>query len=220
MRGTTVRKDLSGLTRLEQIDELRARMAAVTGEPAKGAATPVESPAEYALEVGLPAPLPRRGITECSECPALAVELIRQVTAAGGYVGVIGWADLSFAAVEHLDQVITIPDPGSDPLGIASILVEGLDLVILHSAVEMNLSPVRVRPLAGRLRRGQAALVLVGWKAPSPALTIDAHVSAYRGIGRGTGRITGYDIDVTVADKTHRQHATYGVGQRPRLRAV
>lgn len=217
MEGTSVRKDLAGLSRPAQIDELRARMRSVAGgQPA--AAPP--TPREEGLEVGLPWPVPRRRVTEVQDCPALVVEFIRHVTAAGGHVGVVGWPDLSYAGIEHLDHVVAVPEPGMDPLGVASVLVEGLDLVVLRSAVEMNLSPVRVRPLMGRLRSGAAALVLVGWRAPAPALRIGATVAAYRGIGRGAGRITGYDIEVTLAEKAGRRKTTYTVGEKPALRVV
>lgn len=217
MRGTSVRKDLSGLDRLGQIDELRARMQAVTGVVPEKQSAPEE---DDALDVGLPLCIPRRAVTEISDCPALVVDLLAKVTAAGGHVGIVGWPQLSLAAIEHLDKVIAVPDPGPDPLGITSVLVEGLDLVVHHSAVELNLSPVRARPLTGRLRGGEAALLLVGLHAPSPALRIDARVSTYRGIGRGTGRISGMDIDVSMTAKAEKVRTTVVVGQRPHLRAV
>lgn len=217
MEGTSVRKGLSGLSRSEQIDELRARMRSVTGG---GSDIIPDVAGGEGLDVGLPWPLPRRAVTEVSDCPAVVVEFIRQVTAAGGYVGVVGWPDLSYAGIEHLDHVVAVPSPGQDPLGIASVLVEGLDLVVFYSPVEMNLSPVRIRPLQGRLRAGAAALVLVGWRAPSPALRVTAAVSTYRGIGRGTGRITGYDIDVRLADKANQLRTTWTVGEKPVLRVV
>lgn len=213
MRGTSVRKDLAGLDRLGRIDELRARMNSVVGQP-------VEVGGDDALDVGLPLRIPRRAITEISDCPALIVDLLAKVTAAGGHVGVVGWPELSLAGIEHLDRVIAVPDPGPDPLGITSVLVEGLDLVVHHSPVVLNLSPVRARPLAGRLRSGEAALAFVGLRAPSPALRIDAEVSTYRGIGRGTGRIRGMDIDVAMTVKAERVRTTVTVGQRPQLRAV
>lgn len=175
---------------------------------------------ESVLDVGLPRGLPRRAVTEVGDSPALIVEIIRHVSAAGGHVGVVGWPELSYAGLEHLDKIIAVPDPGSDPLGIASVLVEGLDLVVCRSAVEMNLSPVRARPVTGRLRVGVAALVMVGWKVPSPALRIEADITTYRGIGRGAGRITGYDMDVRLVDKRGRTRTTYTVGEKPALRAV
>lgn len=223
MKGTSVLKDLAGLSRLERIDELRSRMRAVTGTEQSVRGEEVLADEENSLDVGLPLPLPRQAITEVSDCPALIIELISQVTAAGGHVGVVGWPDLSFAGIEHLNQIIAVPDAGPDPLGITSVLVEGLDLVIHRNPAPLNLSPVRARPLTGRLRKGVAALVLVGLSAPSPALRIDATVTAYRGIGRGTGRITGLDIDVTQAAKSGRARTTLTVGApapRPRLRAV
>lgn len=183
---------------------------AVTPDIERGAEPKISE--EDALEVGLPWPLPRRAVVEASDCPALIVELIDQVTAGGGHVGIVGWPELSLAGIERLDHVVAVPDPGVDPLGITSVLVEGLDLVIHYSSVALNLSPVRARPLTGRLRKGAASLVLVGLTAPSPALRIEAEVTAYRGIGQGTGRITGVDIDVTMSAKVGRTRTTLTLG--------
>ena len=162
--------------------------------------------------------LARQAVTEVSDCPALVVEIIREVSGRGGHVGVVGWPDLSLADVERLEQVIVVPDPGGDPLGVTSVLVEGLDLVVWHSHVPLTLSPVRARPLLGRLRQGRAALLIVNLAVQSPAARVDARVTTYRGIGRGTGRIRGYDI--AVKETTRRASMTLNVGEAPRLRAV
>ncbi len=215
MGRTHVRK-VEGLSRAERIAALRSRMEQIEG------ASP--APSHEVLPVGeldriLPGGgLSRRAVTEVSDCPALVVELIREVSGRGGHVGVVGWPALSLAEVERLEQVIVVPDPGEDPLGVASVLVEGLDLVVWHSQVPLTLSPVRARPLLGRLRTGRAALVLVNLRSQSPAARIDARVTAYRGIGRGTGRIRGYSLEVK--ETTRRASMTLNVGEAPRLRAV
>lgn len=211
---------LEGLSRAEQIEQLRAQMNAVSSPDILPQVEPGDS--EY-LSVGLRKGLPRRAVTEVADVPALLVEMVQQVTRGGGKVAVLGWPELSVAEIEHLDHMVLVPDPGIDPLAIAGVLVEGLDLVIYRSATELNLSPVRARPLLAKLRAGQAALVLVGLHAPSPAVKIDATVSAYHGIGRGSGRIRGLDIQVDYQDKTARHREVITVGQapkRPQLRVV
>ena len=215
MDRTSVR-NAEGFSRSERIAALRARMERIEG------AAP--APAHEVLSAGdldriLPGGgLARQAVTEVSDCPALIVEIIREVSGRGGHVGVVGWPDLSLADVERLEQVIVIPDPGEDPLGVTSVLVEGLDLVVWHSRVPLNLSPVRARPLLGRLRQGQAALLIVNLAIQSPAARLDARVTTYRGIGRGTGRIRGYGI--AVKETTRRASMTLNVGEAPRLRAV
>lgn len=226
MRGAA---DLSGLDRAGRVDLLRSRMAAIGGgqgaAPQPDMASPDVLPVHPELAKVLPGGgLERRAVTEVSDCPALIVELIGQVTARGGHVGVVGWPELSLAGVVEsgrLDNVITVPDPGTDPLGIVGILVEGLDLVVARWAAPLELSPVRARPLLARLRGGVAALVLVGARIPSPAVRIGAGVTTFRGIGEGTGRIRSVDIAVRVTAKGRPpESATVTVGRRAGLRAV
>lgn len=226
MRGAA---DLSGLDRAGRVDLLRSRMAAIGGgqgaAPQPDMASPDVLPVHPELAKVLPGGgLERRAVAEVSDCPALIVELIGQVTARGGHVGVVGWPELSLAGVVEsgrLDNVITVPDPGTDPLGIVGILVEGLDLVVARWAAPLELSPVRARPLLARLRGGVAALVLVGARIPSPAVRIGAGVTTFRGIGEGTGRIRSVDIAVRVTAKGRPpESATVTVGRRAGLRAV
>lgn len=123
---------------------------------------------------------------------------------------------MSYAGIDrrYLNRIIAVPDPGGDPLGVTAVLTEGLDLVVFRSPVELALSPVRCRPLLGKLRKGRAALMMVGATVPSPALTVTGDVEAFHGIGRGTGRITGVDIRVRAQSKSaHPASATVTVGQ-------
>lgn len=226
MRGAA---DLSGLDRAGRVDLLRSRMAAIGGGRGAVPQPDMDSPDVLPVHLDLAkvlsgGGLERRAVTEVSDCPALIVELIGQVTARGGHVGVVGWPELSLAGVVEsgrLDNVITVPDPGTDPLGIVGILVEGLDLVVARWAAPLELSPVRARPLLARLRGGVAALVLVGARIPSPAVRIGAGVTTFRGIGEGTGRIRSVDIAVRVTAKGRPpESATVTVGRRAGLRAV
>ncbi|AKK10455.1 hypothetical protein [Corynebacterium uterequi] len=227
MAGTSVRNagvaNLSGLSTADKVNALRSQMQAMVGSAALapvGPAAASELPQDDGLDVGLPLPLPRRAITEVSDCPALIVHLLDRITRGGGYAAVIGWPELSVAGIERLHQLVLVPDPGPEPLSIAGVLAEGLDVVVWHTAGEIELSPTRARPLAAKARAGQAAVVLVGPKVASPALRVDASVTTYRGIGRGSGRITGLDIEVAVRNKSQRRRAVVTLGERPRLQAV
>lgn len=200
MEGTSVRKDgdLSELSRGDKIAALRSRMAELGGdipEPIAEDTDVVSVGAE--LQRLLPqGGLPRRAVTQMSDTAALAVELIDHTASQGGFAGVVGWPDLSYAGVGELQRVVAVPNPGADALAVASVLVEGLDLVICHSNAQLTLSPVRARPLLARLRAGNAALIMVGTTVQSPALSLAARVSDFRGIGRGSGRITRLDLKV------------------------
>lgn len=147
--------------------------------------------------------LPRRAVSHFSDTPALVVEVLSQVAAGGGFCGVVGWPDLSYAGLagEHLERVVAVPNPGIDALSVAGVLAEGLDLVVLRTPQLLELSPVRARPLLAKLRHGRAALVAVGVRVPSAALDVTAEVEDFRGVGRGRGRISGIDIRVRVRAK-------------------
>lgn len=197
------------------IASLRKQMGALAPAPdlgAKGRALGPESRSggvistPEPLAAAIPAGgLPRRAVTQASACAALVVELVAHATASGARVGVVGWPELSFAAVAasggDLERVIAAPQPGPDALGIAAILCEGLDLVVCHAPSPVRLTPTQMRPVAGKLRVGQAALLCVGVEVPSPALRLGARVTQVHGLGRGTGRIRGVDIAVDVQVK-------------------
>ncbi len=218
----------SGSARAEQIAQLRSKMAqiggAVPGGDGDGAGFAQKiADGEGVVSLGeqfrflLPGGgLPRHAVTHMSDTPALVAEMLLHVVEAGGHAGVVGWPELSYAGIDpkYLGRIIAVPDPGVDPLGVAAVLTEGLDLVVYRSPVSLALSPVRCRPLLGKLRKGRAALMMVGATVPSPALTVTGDIQAFHGIGRGTGRITGVDIRVRAQSKGgHPASASITVGQ-------
>ena len=231
--GTSVRKvDLAAMplasSRAEQIAQLRAPISQMGGGAREGSVVqgvgllPIDGPLGAVLPGG---GLSRRAVTHVSDTPGLVVEMLRHVTSAGGHAGVVGWSELSYAAlpVASLERIIAVPDPGADPLGVAGVLVEGLDLVVFHSPATLELSPVQARPLLGKLRKGHAALILVGATVPSPALALTGEVVGFHGIGRGTGRIVRMDVRVRVTQKTTRPTSavvTVGEVPAPALRVV
>ncbi|MFP7364950.1 hypothetical protein SFC07_04095 [Corynebacterium callunae] len=201
--------NLSGMSRAERITALRSRMSAM------GVAVPqiADSSAPEAVEYFdkeniLAAPdsvsqflpgggLPRRALSHITEVPLLIVAFLAHVTAQGGHAAVIGWKDLAYAGVIDLggvcENIIAIPEPGTEPLNVAAVLCEGLDLVV-YKGPEIQLSPTRARPLLAKLRKGSAALLMVGTQVASPALVMEAETSNYLGIGQGRGRIRGVEL--------------------------
>ena len=216
-------------SRVDQIAELRARMAAIGGEVPQQVVEDAETLAVAGgLSLVLPnGGLPRRAVTHVSDTPALIVELIGQVVQAGGRAGVVGWPELSYAGIgeDAMERVVAVPDAGLDDLSVAGVLAEGLDLVVLRTRSPFQLTPVRARPLLARIRKGQAALVCVNVEVPSPALTVTGQLAQFHGIGRGIGHITGIDFDVRAQAKGYRPasaRVTLGTGgvEKRRLRAV
>lgn len=219
VNGTSVREDvgLHGLSRDEKVAALRSRMAHLGGEvPAEVVSHADVVPVGEALRALIPlGGVPRRAVTQVSDTPSLVVELIEAVTAEGGFAAVVGWPELSYAGVTHLSRVVAVPDPGVDPLGVAGVLAEGLDLVVYRTPVELTLSPTQARPLLAKVRAGRAAVVMCGTQVPSPALRLTARVSDFRGIGQGCGRIQGMDVHVRAEAKGYGPvSGTVTVGQK------
>lgn len=151
--------------------------------------------------------LSKNSVSHCSDCPALVSELIAQISAQGKTVAIVNWSDLSLAQVAEsgdLSKIITVPNPGGEWITVLGVLAEGVDVLIYRSPRTHTLSPTQARPLLAKIRKGRAAVLTVGAQVPSPALTINAQVTGFSGIGCGTGRIRNAEIAVSSYSKTHR----------------
>ena len=106
-------------------------MPSRTSLPASETLLPVpESLAEL-----LPDSLPRGTVAVLSGARSLPLRMVAAVTAAGGHAAIVGQPDVGLlAAVEmgaDLSRLAVIPDPGADPVEVAAVLMDGLDLVVL-----------------------------------------------------------------------------------------
>ncbi|MDU0478769.1 hypothetical protein QVA66_05905 [Staphylococcus chromogenes] len=229
--------DLSTLGRQDRIAMLRARMEQLGATAPEPVVTedviPVPGRLGAVLQGG---GLPKRSVIHVQDCSVLVVELLATLTQEGGYAAVVGWPDLLLAQVAEsggkLAHLISVPYPGIEPLNTAAVLCEGMDLVLYRSEDALELSPVRARPLLAKVRAGRAGLVLVNATVASPAVTIGAEVKRYHGIGKGSGRIRGVELDIRVQQKglaTARITLPVGVvpereasisGGRPQLKVV
>ena len=217
---TSVRleKAVAGLSRSDRVAMLRTRMRAMERSPEEELVDTLPGLARLLPAGGLA----RRQVVHCANCPALVVELICHLTARGGYVGVVGWPDLLLAQVADkgdIERVVTVPDPGLESWMVTGVLAEGLDLVI-HRGPPGEVSPTKARPVLAKVRGGRAAVLTVGTRLPGTAVGIGARVSAYRGVGKGSGRIRGVDMDVEVTSKQGASRGVLTVGERRRLEAV
>jgi hypothetical protein len=87
----------------------------------------------------------------------------------------------------RLDCLALVPDPGPDPAAVVSVLLDGLDLVLLGPGVA-PVAPSRARVLAGRVRAAGAVLLVgAGW--PGAELTLAGRHCRYGGLGAGAGRL-------------------------------
>ncbi len=222
---------------VSELDRLRRQIAVMSGRPDR----PSIEVSEQTVDV-LPVPdaladlLPHRGIAKGSvlsvgrACSVL-VSMIASVSASGGQVGIVGMANLNLGAVVEwggdLSRIATVPQPGVDPIEVASVLLDGMDLVVLglKSAGMRGLKsagmksatvpPSRARVVMGRVRKQSSALIVVGDGWPGAHLRIDTEVMAYRhapGVDAidlsaarsGYGRIGGLRLKVRATDRSRR----------------
>src|ERR1700743_3413483 len=136
--------------RAEQLKQLRRQMASVSGKvgtPRRGHVhedAPVDDllpdsearlPVPQLLASVLPDALPRGTVALLMGARSLPLSMVAAVTAAGGNAAIVGQPDVGLlAAVEmgaDLSRLAVIADPGTDPVEVAAVLVDGMDLVVL-----------------------------------------------------------------------------------------
>nr|WP_255449991.1 hypothetical protein [Skermania sp. ID1734] len=194
--------ELTGLSRQERLDHLRRRMAAV---PARG-----EAANTYLRKEVLPVPealaaiLPNGGLAKgsvvsFSGATSLLLGLLATVTGNGGNAGVIGRPGLSLLAATEmgaqLRRIALIPEPGPDPVEVAAVLLDGLDLVVLDLGGG-QVAPSRSRAVVARARSRGSTLLVSHGQFSGVELRLDARVVGYRGLGRGTGRLRSMQVAV------------------------
>ena len=177
---------------------------------------PPQAPAPTPRTLPAPAPiaqlLPHRGlvsgsIVQLSGATALHAGLVASVTESGGWAALIGTPRVGLlAATEmgaNLQRCAIVPDPGPDPIAVAAVLVDGIDLVVL-SLAGADVPPSRARAIPARARRTGAILVVTDGHWPTVDLHLDARVAGYRGLGAAGGRITGVDLTVEARARGHQ----------------
>ncbi|MCH9729490.1 MAG: hypothetical protein K0U84_07410 [Actinomycetia bacterium] len=193
--------------RAEQVEELRRRMLVVSEKMAgKEGGNLRVAPARPELSPGpdsllmldslselLPGPLPRGTVALLSGARSLELSMVAAVTAQGGHVAIIGQPDIGLlAAVEmgaDLSRVAVIPEPGADPVEVAAVLLDGMDLVVLGLGGR-SVPATRARAVVARARQRECTLLVTdgNWQGASDRL--DANVSGYEVAGAGRGAPT------------------------------
>jgi hypothetical protein len=203
----------------EVIQELRHRVAAVTGDSttAAGEVLPVVPP--------LAAVLPRGGIARGSVVSVLghgATSLLFTLLAGpqAPWSALVGMPDIGLLAAAEfgidLDRVVVIPEPGPDVLQVLSILIDGVDMIAVALPAGVLPAASRQRVLTGRLRQHGAVLLVMGpW--PGADVVLTARWVGWTGLGRGHGRLRDRELVVEVAGRGVA--AGRGIGAALLLRA-
>lgn len=196
------------------VAHLRRRLAAVprTGARADpGASQPAQEESGRVLAV--PGPLARllpggglaRGsVVSVSGAGSLLLGLLASVTADGGWAGVVGRPGLGLLAAAEmgavLERVALVPRPGPQPVDVAAVLLDGLDLVVLDLA-GATVAAGRARGLVSRARHRGAVLVVTGGAWPGAELVLHAEVAGCGGLGLGHGRVRTRELTVRVGGR-------------------
>ncbi|HYB35723.1 MAG TPA: hypothetical protein VEF72_08055 [Mycobacterium sp.] len=203
--------------RAEQLKLLRRQMAAVSGKVGAGRRGHAHSDdllpeSETRLAIPelladvLPDALPRGTVAVLSGARSLPLSMVASVTAAGGNVAIVGQPDIGLlAAVEmgaDLSRLAVIPNPGTDPVEVAAVLMDGMDLVVLGLGGR-SVPLTRARAVMARARHKGCTLLVTDGDWQGASMRLEARVCGYeitagdRGKPTpGFGRISGVRLDV------------------------
>lgn len=191
--------DQRELTRAEQVEHLRRRIAAVSGKAGTGrsGAAPSTAPlsaSESLLPIPeshaelLSEPLPRGTVAVVSGARSLPLSMVAAVTAAGGHAAIVGQPDVGLlAAVEmgaDLSRIAVIPEPGADPVEVAAVLMDGMDLVVLGLGGR-TVPATRARAVVARARQKGCTLLVTDGDWQGASARLDARVCGYEITGPG-----------------------------------
>lgn len=153
--------------------------------------------------------LPRGGVVSVTGAHG-STSLVLSLLAAspGAWSAVVGMPGLGLLAAAEfgvdLDRTVLIPEPGPDLLQVLSVLVDGVDLIVVRPP-RGGVAPARLRVLTGRLRqRGAVLLVTGGW--PGADLVLRTRITAWSGVGQGHGRLRDRELTVEVRGRGAAGH--------------
>ena len=196
--------DQRQLNRAEQVEHLRRKMAAVSSKvgggrrgqaPSADVLTDSESllPIPESQSELLPTSLPRGTVAVVSGARSLSLSMVAAVTAEGGHAAIVGQPDVGLlAAVEmgaDLSRIALIPEPGADPVEVAAVLMDGMDLVVLGLGGR-TVPATRARAVVARARQKGCTLLVTGGDWQGASTRLEARVSGYEVTGAGEGAPT------------------------------
>ncbi|WP_318305865.1 hypothetical protein [Amycolatopsis solani] len=176
-----------------------ARLAALPGvSTASGVAAQAERaratgrvlPVAEALAGLLPAAGLRRGSTVAVHgSTSLLLALLAPATAAGSWAAVVGLPSLGLAAAAEygadLSRLALVPRPGAEFPAVVAALLDGVDVVAVHSG---TVQPAVARRLSARARHRGAVLLTSGaW--PGADVELSCRREAWTGPESGYGHL-------------------------------
>ncbi|RSM36240.1 hypothetical protein DMA12_41145 [Amycolatopsis balhimycina DSM 5908] len=183
-----------------------ARLAALPGvstasrvaaQAERARATGRVLPVAPALAGLLPAAGLRRGSTVAVHGgTSLLLALLAEATATGSWAAVVGMPSLGLAAAAEygvdLTRVALVPRPGAELPAVVAALLDGVDLVAVHSeTVHATLQPAVARRLSARARhRGAVLLAFGAW--PGADVELSCRRESWSGPEGGSGPNIGY----------------------------
>lgn len=210
--------------RAEQLKQLRQQMAEVSGKvgPSRrgqGSAADLLPASETRLPIPqwlaktLPAGLPRGTVAVVSGARSLPLSMVAALTAAGGNAAIVGQPDAGLLAAAEmgadLSRIAVISDPGIDPVEVAAVLTDGMDLVVLGLGGRTVSSP-RARAVVARARHQGCTLLVTDGDWQGAALRLQARVCGYDtavGAVAGYGRISKVRLEVCANRRAIRARA-------------
>jgi hypothetical protein len=192
-------------TRAEQVEHLRRKIAAVSskvGGGRSGAALSTEPLPDSETLLPMPetlselAQLPRGTVAVVAGARSLSLSMVAAVTAEGGHAAIVGQPDVGLmAAVEmgaDLSRLAVVPEPGADPVEVAAVLMDGMDLVVLGLGGR-SVPATRARAVVARARQKGCTLLVTGGDWQGASARLEATVCGYEITGQGRpgfGRIS------------------------------
>jgi hypothetical protein len=171
--------------RTEQLNLLRRQMAAVSGKVESKDLLPdseARLPIPRLLADVLPDALPRGTVAVCSGARSLPLSMVAAVTAAGQNAAIIGQPDIGLLAAAEmgadLSRLAVIPDPGTDPVEVAAVLMDGMDLVVLGLGGR-SVPLTRARAVTARARQKGCTLLIADGDWQGASLRLAAQVRGY-----------------------------------------
>jgi hypothetical protein len=148
-------------------------------------------PIPESLGERLPVALPRGSVVVASGARSLPLGVVAAVTGAGGHVAVIGQPDVGLLAAAEMGADLTrlalIHDPGTDPVEVAAVLLDGMDLVVLGlGGRSVPLS--RARAVTARARNKGCTLLVTGGDWQGATMRLEAWVCGYEITGSDGGQ--------------------------------
>jgi hypothetical protein len=133
---------------------------------------------------------------------SLPLSMVAAVTAAGGNVAIVGQPDVGLlAAVEmgaDLSRLAVIPDPGSDPVEVAAVLMDGMDLVVLALGGR-SVPLTRARAVVARAHHKGCTLLVTDGDWQGASIRLQARVCGYETTAGtpGFGRISKVRLQIS-----------------------